>query len=63
MSSFFYPNKGEKREYHLMKLLVNLLIFLLMHSGCASSEQHAKKGDKTDLSTDEADDTKDNSDK
>lgn len=44
MSSFFYPNKGEKREYHLMKLLVNLLIFLLMHSGCASSEQHAKKG-------------------
>jgi predicted component of type VI protein secretion system len=46
-----------------MKLLVSLLIFLLMHSGCASSEQHAKKGDKTDLSTDEADDTNGNSDK
>jgi hypothetical protein len=27
-----------------MKLLVSLLLFLLMHSGSASSEQHAKKG-------------------
>jgi hypothetical protein len=62
MSSFLYPNKGEKREYHLMKLRVSLLIIPSYAFRQCKLRAACKKRDKTDLSTDEAGDTNGNSD-